>query len=366
MTTEEEVSFVEGNIDDHHECMVCLQLLKQPWIIECCGHHLCKPCIDQLVRGGNECPHCRTRRFRYVRDRHLERILMEKQVYCRYRSRGCEWQGTLRESDQHSSVIITCEWCHSSLKCYEENQHKVECAMANEVVNCEFKPFGCSKEILRKEVSRHMQENYQEHIKLLKQVIEKSTIEIGDLWLVIDQLKQEKECVYEEKETEIMELRARNLELSTQNLEIENELVELRARTESYDYKLQEMELDNIQLRQDKRQVKEMEMEVLELTLQKDTYKHELQTLAQENAELKEEIKADQYKGVLAGILLSFFGVVVHYLFPKLLPGPDILKLILTMLCMLFLVYVSGENQLLMLLSGIIFVSIFVLYHFIF
>ena len=105
----DKVTFVEEPLDTNHECLVCLQLLREPWIVECCGHHLCKPCIDKLVRDRQGCPHCRTPRFRHMRDRNHERILLGKQVYCKYRNKGCEWQGTLREVDQHPDASKC--WC---------------------------------------------------------------------------------------------------------------------------------------------------------------------------------------------------------------------------------------------------------------
>ena len=92
----DEVTFVEEPLDFHHECLVCLQLLREPWILECCGHHLCKQCIDKLIHNKQGCPHCRIGRFRYMRDRNHERILLGKQVYCKYKSKGCEWKASER------------------------------------------------------------------------------------------------------------------------------------------------------------------------------------------------------------------------------------------------------------------------------
>ena len=81
----DKVTFVEEPLDTNHECLVCLQLSREPWIVECCGHHMCKQCIDKLVCDRQGCPHCRTPRFRHMRDRNHERILLGKQVYCKYR-----------------------------------------------------------------------------------------------------------------------------------------------------------------------------------------------------------------------------------------------------------------------------------------
>ena len=107
----DEVKFVEEPVDINHDC------LKEPWIVECCGHHLCKPCIDKLIRDKNGCPHCRTARFRHMirilpwflslmRDRNHGRILLGKQVYCKYKAKGCGWQGALIEGTLFSQAPL--------------------------------------------------------------------------------------------------------------------------------------------------------------------------------------------------------------------------------------------------------------------
>ena len=47
--------------------------------------------------------------------------------------------------------------------------------MANEVIDCELKPFGCSEKLPRMNIHRHMQDRCKEHIELVKQAYEKSS-----------------------------------------------------------------------------------------------------------------------------------------------------------------------------------------------
>ena len=176
----DEVTFVEEPLDIHHECLVCLQLLREPWILECCGHHLCKPCIDKLIRDRKGCPHCRGR-FRYMRDRNHERILLGKQVYCRYKDKGCEWQGALREVNRHCSTRLRCEWCNLKLLCYEVEQHNTVCVVANEIIKCELHSFGCLETFPRMSIQAHMQSNCHEHVNLLKQAYEDLSSRIAPL-----------------------------------------------------------------------------------------------------------------------------------------------------------------------------------------
>ena len=187
----DEVTFVEDPLDINHECLVCLQLLREPWIVECCGHHLCKPCIDKLIRDGKGCPHCRTSRFRHMRDRNHERILLGKQVYCKYKRRGCKWQGKLKEFDRHCATILNCKWCRKRLQCYEQEQHEKVCTVAVEVIACELKPFGCRQKLPRMNMSQHMQDYCNEHVRLLKEANMQSSSEVNRLTNKVNLLEKD-------------------------------------------------------------------------------------------------------------------------------------------------------------------------------
>ena len=201
----DEISFVEELVDIHHECLVCLQLLREPWIVECCGHHLCKPCIDKLVHDKKGCPHCRKLKFRYVRDKNLQRILLGKRVFCKYKCRGCEWQGTLREVDCHCSTKLRCEWCMLELLCYEMKRHNEVCVVASELIECDLQPFGCTKRFPRKNKKEHMQNNCREHVSILKQTCEDLSLRMGVLRDENTKLEGEKRLLAAESNMEAKE-----------------------------------------------------------------------------------------------------------------------------------------------------------------
>ena len=229
----DEVTFVEDPLDINHECLVCLQLLREPWIVECCGHHLCKPCIDKLIRDRKGCPHCRTSRFRHMRDRNHERILLGKQVYCKYKKKGCKWQGTLREFNQHRSTILNCKWCKKRLQCYEEEQHQQVCTVAVEVIACELKPFGCHQKLPRMSMSQHMQDYCNEHVRLLKQANEQSSSEINCLTNEVDLLEKDRMGMEEKYQT----LRTRFDQIKMEVNNIHNEKAQsLRIQSLHYMY----------------------------------------------------------------------------------------------------------------------------------
>ena len=315
----DEVTFVEEPLDFHHECLVCLQLLREPWILECCGHHLCKPCIDKLIRNKQGCPHCRIGRFRYMRDRNHERIVLGKQVYCKYKSKGCEWKGTLREVDQHRSAKLRrCDWCQDQLQCYEENQHQGVCIVANEVIDCELKPFGCSEKLPRMNIHRHMQDRCKEHIELVKQAYEKLSSEVCVLAKKIELLEKGRVQVIKETEAEIKKMREACSSL------------ENRLQTERDETKKRNMALWQI-LQGSHTEYSEGDDQLLIATLlDKDKEHQDLMTnldeVSREISAKSEEVQRLQvqvqhYKYVIAWsiLLMLLVGIFLQYIFPMIL-----------------------------------------------
>ena len=320
---EDEVTFVEESMNDHHECLVCLQIMREPWIIECCGHHMCKSCVDKVKYDTNECPYCRSVGIKCMRDRHLERILMGRQVYCKYKSRGCEWQGTLREADEHCLTGRSCEWCHMILKCYEENQHMEECTVASEVIACELEPFGCSKRVSRMNMDSHMEGSHRQHVDLLKEAIEMSTAEVAKVRVDNAKLKEEKELIYTEKETEFVML-ALQYERKVQEANDisqlweqicehkETEIMELKTQLESYEHKLQttESEVSDIEHNavNDQLLVVTLQDDVQQLNIEKASLQDNIKQLEKEIKSLQNRDGLNWFYaavGVLFGVLLS-------------------------------------------------------------
>ena len=84
------------------ECPICLQILKEPCVIECpCGQKMCRECVERIKEAGKSCPLCNKTDFSYVRDYGLERYLKSCDVWCSKKEDGCEWRGKLGEFEQH-------------------------------------------------------------------------------------------------------------------------------------------------------------------------------------------------------------------------------------------------------------------------
>ena len=83
------------------ECPICLQILREPRLIDCCGHNYCDACIERVGKDGKPCPLCNEPGFTTMANKGLKRTLHEFCVYCPHRLRGCEWEGELGKLDEH-------------------------------------------------------------------------------------------------------------------------------------------------------------------------------------------------------------------------------------------------------------------------
>ena len=133
------------------ECPICLQVLREPHLISCCGHKFCKACIGRVVYASKPCPICNNvADFPVVPEKSLHRTLNGLEVYCSRKKEGCQWVGELRSLDDHLNiqpvdkekrlegcgfVILECTYCHQcswrkTLKEHEEDK-------------CKKRPYSC-------------------------------------------------------------------------------------------------------------------------------------------------------------------------------------------------------------------------------
>ena len=96
--------FVEPPKELDWECAICLVILRQPYLVDCCGNHFCKACLDKISPGEENkltCPLCKGEEFRSIPNKGLERVLNQRKVYCTHKKSGCEWTGELKLLDSH-------------------------------------------------------------------------------------------------------------------------------------------------------------------------------------------------------------------------------------------------------------------------
>ena len=93
------------------DCSVCLHTLKQPYIVGCCGYRFCKSCLSPSVIS---CPLWKEVNFDKLQDKQLERLLIQRPVYCLLQDSGCKWTGALGKLSSHLSFedslsVTACE-----------------------------------------------------------------------------------------------------------------------------------------------------------------------------------------------------------------------------------------------------------------
>ena len=132
------------------ECSVCLCVLREPYLLDCCGYSFCKSCIEPIKSEKKPCPLCAVHFTTCIPDKRLQRTLNDFQVYCSHKEEGCEWAGRLANLAQHLNVnplheaerLSGCQL--TSLDC----KHCGECFQRRELVYhetsvCSQRPYSC-------------------------------------------------------------------------------------------------------------------------------------------------------------------------------------------------------------------------------
>ena len=82
-------------------CNVCLDLMMDPQLSGCCGHHFCLRCLREVQRRQKSCPLCKEPKFTAILNKHLQRTIVNLRVYCPLKSNGCSWQGYVKSLSGH-------------------------------------------------------------------------------------------------------------------------------------------------------------------------------------------------------------------------------------------------------------------------
>jgi len=127
--TEEDDSFefVESPPQDYI-CQVCLNVLREPHITDCCGQHFCRICLDSCVNEYTKtktCPHCRETRFKHLIYKPFQRKINELVVYCTNKDKGCPEILKLKEIKKHLSAENNLGCCYVVLACPNDCKEKI-------------------------------------------------------------------------------------------------------------------------------------------------------------------------------------------------------------------------------------------------
>ena len=234
-----EYSFVSkdpAQIEDL-KCPICLELVYEP-VLTSCGHLFCQRC----VRGQKKCPTCR-KDLQCMRNQRDERKVKGLKVKCPNWEKGCEWQGDLGDTAQHTATncpveTIPCpKGCketvfkghldqhaatctHRAYKCphcwFEDTfahvttVHFTECEgfpllcpagccthhsrarmgdhlsdCTEELIPCKYASAGCKEVIKRKQLQTHLEYGKDLHLKAAMDRVEQLSMDLSDVCRIV-------------------------------------------------------------------------------------------------------------------------------------------------------------------------------------
>lgn len=131
------------------ECPICLQILREPHLISCCGYNFCAECIKRIEDDGKPCPLCNALDFNTMANKGLKRTLHEFHVCCPHRTQGCHWKGELGQLDKHLNFdphpecqLEGCKFAQiQCLYCSEDIQRDM--VFNHQLKHCPQRPYAC-------------------------------------------------------------------------------------------------------------------------------------------------------------------------------------------------------------------------------
>ncbi|XP_064385188.1 TNF receptor-associated factor 4-like [Halichondria panicea] len=131
------------------ECPVCLQIIREPHQVTCCGKKFCKACIEHIEASKKPCPTC-NEEFSSFADKGLKQSLYGLIVRCSHQKDGCEWTGELRQLDEHLNTdsqpekqLDGCQFVEIDCiyNCGDQRQRMH--IQVHQIKDCPKRPFGC-------------------------------------------------------------------------------------------------------------------------------------------------------------------------------------------------------------------------------
>lgn len=221
-----------SKISEEFYCKECGDVARDLTMTMCCFTHFCKDYIVHLSVAGKPCPNCGEENYDTLDHRRYREAIMELEVCCTMKVRGCRWTGKLRDLQAHIDVKgnncqhididcsnecgelvqrcdmddhlehlcqkrqIECRYCGEEGTCrYIINEHSDICEQVEipcpnscmvgmikrgkcsehlktcpyEQINCQIR--GCSGRFFRADSDKHKENNTHRHIELLSSAL---------------------------------------------------------------------------------------------------------------------------------------------------------------------------------------------------
>ena len=332
--------FIDSVPEDFY-CKQCSLVARKLTITSCCGESYCNACIHSTQQDNKPCPGCGTQDFQTQQQVKYQKKILNFQVLCSLKKRGCGWCGPLEHLDTHLDPDTgDCEYtdidcplkCHNKIsknnishhlanECVKRdyvcphcafkasyeivcNIHWPECSYFPltcpnrcgvtcerttmeedhmkicplQEVECELKHIGCAERFLREDEEEHMRENAQTHLLMMATT-----------------LSQDFQGKLQEQERKSQEQERKSQEQERKLQEQERKLQEQERKLQEQERKLQEQER---KLQEQERKLQEQERKSQE---QEEKFE---EMLVVQHKESEEKMKA--LKTEIAGLFWSF------------------------------------------------------------
>ncbi|XP_064389582.1 TNF receptor-associated factor 4-like [Halichondria panicea] len=131
-------------------CPVCLQIIREPHQVTCCGKKFCQACIEHVKATKNVCPTCKTIEFSNFPDIGVKQLLYDLKVRCSNKRDGCEWTGKLRKLDEHLNTdprpekqLNGCQFVEIDCIYNCRNHQQRRYILSHQDKNCPRRPISC-------------------------------------------------------------------------------------------------------------------------------------------------------------------------------------------------------------------------------
>ena len=161
-------------VDTPHDrfiCKICYLPSRDPYLSECCGHLICRSCLENAEKATtitNACPTCRNEEFNIFANKAIDREIRELLIYCTNKEKGCKWQGELNDINKHLDSSEGCPF---------------------EMIQCEYHSVGCKQgKLARKDLETHNKQRIEEHLRMTKNELTNANNKLDDAMKQINSL----------------------------------------------------------------------------------------------------------------------------------------------------------------------------------
>ena len=146
---------VDGSLLERYQCSVCMKLLRDARLTECCGQHFCDTCFQQWFEKNKTCPHCRAAECKSVLNKEKIRDVNQLRVRCTNRKKGCAWEGELGGLKDHLQSDNGCDY--EIIEC-DYSGYKLCILYDGTGGEEDFELLPCSKRVERRDIQAHKKE----------------------------------------------------------------------------------------------------------------------------------------------------------------------------------------------------------------